>query len=521
YTPDTLPNDLKDAPDTVQTVADKITGTSSDKFIYEAVNVDDPANNVDKQALFDGYGIQPFATDFFATETFYLHLVLNAGGKSQVIYLSGDVSESEVEDSIEAALQRSSTGFLKVVGIWTPPDIPTQNAFGQAVPSLQAFRTVSQSLREDYEVQLTDLSAGEVPANLDILLVIAPQNMTDIERYAIDQYLMRGGTVMVAAGSYQISQDQFTGGLGLIPIENGLKEMLASYGVNIEESLVVDQRNAPFPTQVTRNVGGMTVQEIQAMDYPFFVDVRQDGFDKDNPVFSRLPSLTLSWASPVNVDKDKTAGATVSTLMQSSRDAWITTSTNPQPDMNLYPDFGFPRQGDAQVYPLAVVVQGTFESFFQDKEPPFTAPPETDTQTGEEPVTPPAAAPLESSAQSARLIVVGSSEFLNDNVIQLGSQFSAESALNALQFVQNTVDWVTEDTDLLSIRSRGSSSRLLDPLTEDKQNFWEGLNYGLALISLIVLGVLWQWRKRTEKPIPLIGGDSPQNIGQELQGGVL
>ena len=183
--------------------------------------------------------------------------------------------------------------------------------------------------------------------------------------------------------------------------------------------------------------------------------------------------------------------------MQSSRDAWITTSTNPQPDMNLYPDFGFPRQGDAQVYPLAVVVQGTFESFFQDKESPFTAPPETDTQTGEEPVTPPAVAPLESSAQSARLIVVGSSEFLNDNVIQLGSQFSAESALNALQFVQNTVDWVTEDTDLLSIRSRGSSSRLLDPLTEDKQNFWEGLNYGLALISLIVLGVLWQWRKPT------------------------
>ncbi len=47
-----------------------------------------------------------------------------------------------------------------------------------------------------------DLQAGQVPPDVDTLVVIAPQNMTDKERYAIDQYLMRGGSVIVGAGNY-------------------------------------------------------------------------------------------------------------------------------------------------------------------------------------------------------------------------------------------------------------------------------------------------------------------------------
>ena len=332
---------------------------------------------------------------------------------------------------------------------------------------------------------------------------------------------MAGGTVLVAAGNYQISVDQFSGGLALVPVNNGLQDMLASYGVSVDQSLVLDSQNAPFPVQVSRNVGGVRVQEIQAMDYPFFVDVREDGFDSDSLIFSRLSSLTLNWASPLTIDKDITSDSDVSVLMKSSDQSWTTTSLNPQPNTTQYPDFGFPQDGDPKSYSLAVVMQGGFHSFFADKESPFAAVPDTTsegTDTAEAPATEPTTPLVEVSSPNARLIVIGSSEFLNDNIFQISSQFGGDTYLNALQFVQNTVDWVTEDTDLLSIRSRGSSTRLLDPLTDDKQNFWEGLNYALALISLIVLGALWQWRKRTEQPMPLVETEPPTQTTQELQG---
>jgi len=62
--------------------------------------------------------------------------------------------------------------------------------------------------------------------------------------------------------------NQFTGSLELTQVEGGLADMLASYGVQVGNSLVMDSQNEPFPVSVNREVSGMTVQEIQAINYP-------------------------------------------------------------------------------------------------------------------------------------------------------------------------------------------------------------------------------------------------------------
>jgi MYXO-CTERM domain-containing protein len=69
--------------------------------------------------------------------------------------------------------------------------------------------------------------------------------------------------------------------------------------------------------------------------------------------------------------------------------------------------------------------------------------------------------------------------------------------------MQNAVDWSAEDLDLLDIRARGSSLRILNPLTKEQQSFWEGANYALALLALVGIGLLWHWRRRSERPMPL------------------
>jgi ABC-2 type transport system permease protein len=280
--------------------------------------------------------------------------------------------------------------------------------------------------------------------------------------------------------------------------------MLSSYGINVEQSMVLDQQNDPIALQVSRQVSGMTVQEIQALDYPFFISVRQSGMDQRNPILSKLSSLTVSWASPVIVDKDKNANRKVTTLFKSSSKSWTSTDTNVQPDPNLT-NLGFPVGSDQQSYPLAVVVEGSFDSFFKGKPLTFDTASQTD-QSGTTDTTTPTtpAALVESSPDTARLIVVGSSEFLNDTVFQLSSNLSTDNSQSTLQFIQNAVDWATEDTDLLSIRSRGASARVIDALSDNQQKKWEVLNYAVALIGLIVLGGVWQWRKRAERPMPLV-----------------
>lgn len=507
YTPATLPTDLAEAPATVQQVADEITAIANGQFSYQAVDVDDPSNNVDKEALAGEYDIQPFALDFFGTETFYFAMLLTSGDKSVVIYPPDDISEGTMREAIESALLRTSSGFLKQVGLWTPSQTPQQDMFGQQTQPLQTYQQVQQFLGDEYEVQTLDLTTGQVPSNLDILVVIQPENMTDLERYAIDQYLMRGGTVLVAGGNYKLAQDQMQGILTLQPLQAGLSEMLTHYGVTVGQEVVMDTQNDPFPTAVNRNVGGVTVQEVAAIDYPYFVDVREDGMDKDNPILSDLPAISLQWVSPLTVDATKTEGETVTALLESSDESWLTNSTMLDPNLTLYPETGFPIEGEQKPQLLGVVIEGTFESFFKGKPSPFDqaaqAPIDpTNPQVPAAPTQP--AGLLEESSPEARLVVVGSNEFLNDQILSLSAQFGGDAYRNNLQFVQNTVDWATEDTDLLGIRARGASARLLDPLDRDEKRFWELLNYGLALASVVALGVVWQVRRRSEAPMPLV-----------------
>jgi ABC-2 type transport system permease protein len=191
-------------------------------------------------------------------------------------------------------------------------------------------------------VRNLDLSTGQVPVDVDVLVVVAPQGMTDTERFAIDQFLMRGGSVVVAAGNYAITTDQFGSGLALRPLEDGMRDMLSSYGIEVAEALVMDPQNEPFPVPVARTVGGVQIQELQAIDYPFFVDVRPDGMASKSPIVSNLSAVTMNWASPVIIDEEKNAGREATILLQSTAGSWTQADTNIQPDFDLYPDLGFP-----------------------------------------------------------------------------------------------------------------------------------------------------------------------------------
>ena len=60
-------------------------------------------------------------------------------------------------------------------------------------------------------------------------------------------------------------------------------------------------------------------------------------------------------------------------------------------------------------------------------------------------------------------MVIGSSEFVNDNVYQISLNFGGDRFASNLQLVANAIDYFTQDLSLASIRSRGSIARILPP----------------------------------------------------------
>jgi ABC-2 type transport system permease protein len=508
----TLPEVLAGAPEVFQKVGQELAGKSNGALTFEMVDPDAPGAAVTRSQLLERYRLRPIAVSLFSDESYYLDLLLESepdeqgNAEVQLVSPAGDLSEASVRSAIEAALKRSSKGFLKTVGIWSPPQTPTADMFGQQQAPFRTWQMIRQQLSQDYTVQEVDLSTGQAPGDIDVLLVISPQGLDDKAKYAVDQFLMRGGSVIVAAGNYSVGYDQYMGGLMLNPVEGGLNDLLAHYGITVENSLVMDAQNEPFPMPVQRNVGGITVQEIQALNYPFFADIRTDGMDSTHPIVSQLNAVTLNWASPVTVDETKNQDRQTSVLLRSSDRSWLRTSLDINPNLEQYPQTGFAVEGEQSSHALAVAVSGSFESYFRGKPSPLL-------QAGQEaaegqPTPTPVAqtgSTIESSPDSARLVVIGSGEFLTDVIFQISSSMSGDRYLNSLQLAQNAVDWAVEDLDLLSIRARGTSSRMLAPLSDGQQRFVEFLNYGLALAGLGAIGILWGVRRRNEKPLPLVG----------------
>ena len=490
-----LPSDLDTLRDTITKVGKDIADNSNGKFVFEVVDPDDANSSIRRTQLTDDYGLQPYSVSLFSNETYFFHLLLQNGDTTEPIYPTYNSTEADIRTSIESAIKRSSSGFLKVVGLWVPPDTPTQNIYGQSVSPVSSFDAVTQQLSGDYKVERVDLSTGQVPQDVDVLVVVSPQDFGDMELYAIDQYLMRGGAVVMAANPYKLDVDPYTGGLTMSAINGGVSDLLAHYGINLSSELVMDEQNSKFPATVTRDAGGYQVNEIQAMNYPYFVDIRNDQMNSKSLIMSGLPAVSMFWTSAVTLDDTANAARTTQVLASTSPKAWQTTSTNIQPDFTTYPEFGFPTSTDHESYPVAVSVEGVFDSYFKDR----GAPQSTDTTNKVE-----QAAMLDSSLASARLVVFGSSGFVDDFALKMSSALTSDYVENNLRLMQNAVDWSVEDVDLLGIRARGTSTRILYSMDDNQQTMWELITYAVSTFLLLAVAFSWHNRQKNQQPMVLV-----------------
>ena len=338
---------------------------------------------------------------------------------------------------------------------------------------------------------------------VDVLMVVDPSNLGDRELFAIDQFLMRGGTVMLATSPFETRFRNET--ILASNKSSGLSEWLTHHGITMEETLVMDPSNAAFPVPVTRQVGGFSFQEIRLLDYPYFVDVRENGLNEDSPITADLPQLTVAWASPIEIDAEANQDREVTALLHSSPASWVSTSLDVMPRLTDFGDTPFTPSGERKASLLGIVVEGRFDSYFAGKESPLLAREESD--EGEDPVNADEdedaskdedagviSGVIERSPESARLMLFASNEFLADQNLRLIGSAEGTVYVNPLQLMSNAVDWSLEDSALLSIRSRGHFNRTLPPMEKSDQVFWEYLNYALALAGVLLLYALHRYR---------------------------
>lgn len=489
-----MPKELAPVRAALMAALDQVKAAAAGKFAYTVADPDADGGTLAK-SLEAKQGLRPQVAGLLDPQPFWFSLRLTGDGRGVPVVLpaAGKLDAAAFTRAIDTAARHLAPGFLRTIALATPAAEPTYPGMPATGPQYTRLR---QQLEQNARVIDADLSTGHVPQDTDVLMVLDPTALDAKGRFAVDQFLMRGGTVVVATSPFEPS---LTDTLSVAPQKSGLEDWLAAYGVKIAPTLVLDPQNAALPVPVERQVGGFSLREVQMMPYPHFPDIRGAGLSKDSPLTATLNQLTLNWASPITLAGKLPDGLTAVPLVTSSPGSWTSAATDVTPDYAAHPDTGFAVSGPRGADTLAVALTGPFRSAFAGQPSPLLAAPATPApaaQTAPGAAKPPAppsfAGVIDHAPASAKLVVVASSAFGSDLTLQLASQGLGTEYTAPVDFLQNVADWATEDPALLALRGRTQYANTLVPMTAADQAFWEYLNYILAIAGL---ALVWGWRR--------------------------
>jgi ABC-type uncharacterized transport system involved in gliding motility auxiliary subunit len=134
---------------------------------------------------------------------------------------------------------------------------------------------------------------GRVPDDIDVLLIAHPQNMTDAEIYAIDQFVLRGGKALILVDPhFESSGRDYTKG----PPQPGetssdLPKLFAAWGVDFSADKVVGDRTVAQSVNMTTGDG-----RTQVTDYLPWLALRDQNFAHDDVTTAQMQRINLASA---------------------------------------------------------------------------------------------------------------------------------------------------------------------------------------------------------------------------------
>ncbi len=343
------------------------------------------------------------------------------------------------------AMEYALSTNIKKMSVVDKPAVALVQGHGE--PGLSDLSQVYQSLSILYQVENLDLSAeAGVPERYRALALVEPtDSIPPAELAKLDDYLSRGGKLFVAIntvnGDLQTAQGT--------ALTTGLETWLRDKGVEVEASFLIDAQ-----------CGSVTVQQRQGfftmntpVQFPYLPLVTNFA---EHPITEGLEQVLFPFASPVRYVGDSAQAFTP--IAFSTEQAGIV----PAPTY-----FDISKEWTTADFPLGQVpVAGVLEGV--------------------------------NGNPGARLVVVGDGDF------PVTGQGRAQTPDN-VNLMVNSLDWLSDDTGLIELRTKGVASRPIDQEylgddAEGRRAFLKYLNFGLPILLIIAIGIV-RWQQQRNRRI--------------------
>ena len=470
----------------------------SDNIQYEFVN---PSENPNAKERNDGYkllierGLQP--TDL---------RVNNKGQSAQLIIFPGVIvsfrghevpvqllmtqigqdPEKVLNNSIQALEYNLANAIQKLIQP-IKPRIAFIEGQGELTPaetydiqgSLSEFYNVDRiSLNHKINSLAVRLKADSVTEKLvnkyRVIIIAKPTRPFDEkDKFLIDQYVMRGGEVLWLIDPVFACLDSLRYGatMGIVNDVN-IDDLLFNYGVRPNANLVMDLYALPIPLK-SGQVGNQPQLDFFKWYYfPVLTPLN------NHPVVNGLNAIKTEFIS--SIDTVQAPGVKKTILLTTS--PYSRTVNAP-----VYIDIDIVKsRPDERLYnkgpqPVAVLLEGNFNSAFQFRIPPELA---NNKELDFQP----------KSAKPGKMIIVGDGDIIKNQFqiskgypLPLGYDQYTRQTFGNKDFIMNCINYLSDESGLISVRSRELKLRLLDSTRTSKQRlFWQLINTLVPI--LLILG---------------------------------
>jgi ABC-type uncharacterized transport system involved in gliding motility auxiliary subunit len=414
-----------------------------------ALEAYDPKPDSDSEEWAQRYGIEPQQTNPFG-QPVYFGLVAVCGETEAVIPGFNPRTEATLEYDITRLITRVAWPEKPVIGV-----LSSLSVLGAPQNPMMMMRrqqqdqgwTAFRELRKDYTVREIQADAEAIDADVKALIVVHPKNLEDKALFAIDQFVLRGGRLIVCVDPFNIADfeaNQQQQNPMMMQMGGGqagpstLGKLFDAWGVTFDTAKIV----ADLSAATKLNSGNGRVE-----DNPAFLSLGTANMAKDDLLTAQLSQVMLPFAGALSANTPKEI--TFTPLITTSKDnACLVDQMNAQFGMSA---MRAQLKPDGAQRTLAARLQGTFKTAFPDGLSTNGTAAATN------------AAPAHLTSGTSTVMIFGDADFLNDRfcVQVMNSLFGqvAQPINDNLTLFGNTVEQFAGREELIGVRSRGQFNR--------------------------------------------------------------
>jgi len=404
----------------------------------------EPFSEVEDRAL--AFGLQGVPVDQSGEQVYFGLAGSNTLDDERVIAFFQPERERFLEADLTRLIYELSNPRRPVVGVMTglPVNGEMRGMGGRPTPPW----VVMTQMRQFLQVKEVPLDAAEIEADVSVLMVAHPQNLSLRAQYAIDQFVMRGGRLLLLVDPHSEAQAFRPDPRGRPQADTAsdLPRLLEAWGIGYDKEKVAADLRGAFRVRANPQ------DRVQAVDYvAWFAASGPSQIARGDIVTGELNQV--AFGSPGFLTKREGAAIEFLPLVTTSTESApipaekVRNDPNPSAILAEFRPAGEPLT-------LAARIRGQLASAFPDGPP---APAE-----GEAPAerTRPH---LARSEGNANLVVIADSDVLEDRFwvrVQdfFGQQVAQPTADNGALIV-NALDNLAGSDALIGLRSRGESRR--------------------------------------------------------------